>query len=95
MNLNMGFGSSMDHGSLLRKLNPENELFSIVNILLLLRARVIIGLGIMSGGRIFQSSRLLYTTLPSAASPASLAQLPMLVALGHFHWPELPCLWQK
>jgi hypothetical protein len=42
MNLNMGFGSSMDHGSLLRKLNPENELFSIVNILLLLRARVIV-----------------------------------------------------
>lgn len=63
MDTNMTSSSIVDHGGLLRSLSPENELFSILNILSLLRAREIMQLGLMFRVRAFVSSRLLYITL--------------------------------
>lgn len=58
----MAFGGSIDHGDLLRRLNPENEAF--ISDILLLRAGVIMWLRRMFGGRDFASFRLFHILLP-------------------------------
>lgn len=45
-----------------REPNPENEPFSILDISLLLRARLVVGLGSALGDRACERSRLLLTT---------------------------------
>lgn len=45
----MAFSSNMDHGNLLKRLNPESEPFFLSNVLLLLRVWVIMGLGSILG----------------------------------------------
>lgn len=59
---NMASGGSTDHGGFLRRPSLENELFFILNILPLLRARVIVVLGSKLGGRDYDSSSLLDNT---------------------------------
>lgn len=58
----MGSSSCTDHGSLSKRLHLGNEPFFILDILLLLRVRVIARLGSMSVGRNPESSSLLYNT---------------------------------
>lgn len=56
------FGGSLDHGDLLRRLNPGSE--PLISDILLLRDRAIMWLRSMFGGRAYESSRLLHILLP-------------------------------
>lgn len=53
--------SSMDHGGLSTRFNPENESFFTLDILLFLRVRVILWLGSEFRDRTCASSRLVHT----------------------------------
>lgn len=55
--INMVSRGSMDHESLSRRLNPEDESFFVLDILLLFRVRVMVGFSSRSGGRTCKSAR--------------------------------------
>lgn len=84
-----------NHGDLMRKPNPGNEVFSILDTLLSLRANVIMWLGSVFSGRACASFSVLYTTLPGLrdlCSPIHGRLLPYLsppsvTALSTTHGP--------
>lgn len=65
--------ASRDHGCLLRTLNPENESYFNLDILLLFRVREILGLRV-SESRTCECSRLLCNTLTSVPATQPLPQ---------------------
>jgi hypothetical protein len=69
MDTNMASGGSMDYGSLSRRLNLENVPFLILDILLLLRVRVIMRLGNIARVRTCTSSGLLAEHCPQSRWP--------------------------
>lgn len=70
--------SSADPGNLPRKLNAENEPVLVSDVLLLFP-------GSMSGRSTCRSSRLLYTTLPSAVGPPACTSGMAIMFFGSFH----------
>lgn len=80
---NMVSSSSVDHGGLSRRVNLENESFFTLDILLLLRVRVILWLGSEFRGRTCASSRLVHTihwpcSAHSTIFPISLLNIHLL-----------------
>lgn len=71
MDTNKAFGGSMDHGNTSRRLSAESEPLFISDILLLLRVRVMVGLGGVFADGTHEGSRLLSTTLPVLQAPTS------------------------
>lgn len=98
---NRAFRGSTDHGSLSRRTNSENELFSILDIFSLLKTKAVMWLGGVFRGRAYISSRLLHTTQPALLdnnmfphplqpSPAPVTSVISLVApLSMEHTPLL------
>ena len=86
LDINLVSGGSMDYRSLSRKLNLENEPFFTLDILLLLRVRVILQLDSVSGARTYACSRLLYTTLLLAP-----VTLPVSWVWQLYLQPTTPC----
>lgn len=79
------FGGSMDHGNTLRKFSSESEPLFISDILLLLRVRVMVGLGrVMFGDRTHEGSRLCVS--PYHAPPSRLHSICSPWAMA---WPQL------
>lgn len=78
----MASGGNMAHRSTLRRINPENELFSISTVLLC-GVRLIEWLDSVSRSRTFTSSRLLYTTLPLVQGPLLVSWVSRLQHMGY------------
>lgn len=105
MDIKLATGSSVDyrhpHDLLLRRPKPENGPFSISDILLLLRARVILWLGSAFGGRVWENSGLVHTILLTMISlpqhqllstPAALASESLVPTSSlHIHSSMQPC----
>lgn len=90
--------ANRDHGCLLRTLNPENESYFNLDILLLLRVREILGLRV-SESRTCECSRLLCNTLTAvpATRPLPLATSSCLQPVGNTApcCQRLPSKWDQ
>lgn len=78
MNTNRAFRGSKNHRGLWRRSNPENDLFFILPILSLLRARAAMQLGRVFGGCVYANSRLPHISLPALPSKDTFSHPPKL-----------------